>query len=63
MARRCDVCGKGRVSGSTVSHAVNHTKRTFKPNVQRIRVTRDGTTSRMNVCTRCLRSGKVTKAI
>ncbi len=63
MAKRCDVCGKGRVSGHTVSHAVNHTKRTFKPNVQKIRVAQDGRNVRMNVCTRCLRSGKVTKAI
>ncbi|MFP4200747.1 MAG: 50S ribosomal protein L28 [Bacillota bacterium] len=63
MARRCDVCGKGKTSGNTVSHAVNHNKRQFRPNIQKVRVKEDGRTRRINVCTRCLRSGKVTKAV
>ena len=63
MARRCDVCGKGQVSGNSVSHAVNHTKRTFKPNIQKIRVDVEGRTEKQNVCTRCIRSGAVTKSV
>jgi large subunit ribosomal protein L28 len=36
--------------------------RRFRPNLQEIRVSVNGGTKRMRVCTRCLRSGKVTKA-
>ena len=34
MARRCRVTGKGVLSGHTVSHANNKTKRKFRPNLQ-----------------------------
>jgi len=33
MARRCELTGKGPVSGNNVSHAVNKTKRRFLPNL------------------------------
>ena len=39
------------------------TKRRFDPNLQRVRVLLDGTAKRAYVCTRCLRSGKVSKAV
>ncbi len=39
------------------------TKRRFDPNLQRVRVVLDGTAKRVYVCTRCLRSGKVAKAV
>jgi large subunit ribosomal protein L28 len=39
------------------------TKRRFDPNLQRVRVLIDGTAKRAYVCTRCLRSGKIAKAI
>ncbi|MEF9475342.1 MAG: 50S ribosomal protein L28 [Candidatus Mariimomonas ferrooxydans] len=59
----CSVCGKKRMSGNNVSHANNRTKRVFSPNLQRVRAhTRHGT-KRIYVCTRCLRSGKVSKAV
>ena len=38
MARRCIVCDKGTVFGNTRSHAMNKTRRTWKPNLQRVRV-------------------------
>ena len=63
MAKRCDVCGKGKMPGHNVSHAINRTKRVFKPNIQRITVQTDDGREKMNVCTRCIRSGKVTKAL
>jgi len=33
MARRCELTGKGPVSGNNVSHAMNKTKRRFLPNL------------------------------
>ena len=63
MAQRCDVCGKGTLSGNAVSHAHNLTKRKWNPNLQRVRALVDGRAKNIDVCTRCLRSGKVTKAV
>jgi len=62
MAKRCEICGKGPVAGRTVSHAHNVGLRRFEPNLQPVRAIVNGATKRMRVCTRCLRSGKVTKA-
>ncbi len=61
MAQVCELCGKRPVVGNNVSHAHNKTKRRFKPNLQRVRAAVQGTTRRIRVCTRCIRSGKVTK--
>ena len=63
MAAVCEVCHKGPVSGNNVSHAHNVTKRVFKPNLQRIRVRQGSNSKRMRVCTRCIRSGRVEKAV
>jgi len=63
MARKCDICQKGKLSGNNVSFSVNRTKKHFKPNIQKVRVEIDGRTERLNVCTRCLRSGKVKKSL
>jgi large subunit ribosomal protein L28 len=49
------------MTGSTISHAHNVTKRRFNPNLQRIRTVMKGVQRRLRVCTRCLRSGKITK--
>ncbi len=61
MAQVCEICGKRPVVGNNVSHAHNKTKRRFKPNLQRVRAAVKGTRRRLRVCTRCIRSGKVTK--
>ena len=64
MARVCEVCGKKTIFGHNVSHAHNVTNRTWLPNLQRVRVqTPGGGSKRRRVCTRCLRSGKVVKAV
>jgi len=64
MARACEVCGKKTVFGHNVSHAHNVTNRDWKPNLQRVRVRIPGGGSqRKRVCTRCLRTGKVQKAV
>ena len=62
MAKRCDVCDKGRLVGNKVSHSNIKTKRVQQANLQPVRAMVDGKVTRMKVCTRCLRSGKVTKA-
>lgn len=59
----CAVCGKHKVAGNNVSHANNRTKRFFKPNLQRVRMITPKGPRRVHVCTRCIRSGKVQKAI
>ena len=55
MALRCDRCGKGVQYGHNVSHSKRRTKRLFKPNLHRARVTVGGVTKRMRLCTKCLR--------
>ena len=62
MAQKCAVCGKGTMSGHNVSHAHNLTKRKWNPNLQRVRALIDGRPRMVDVCTRCIRSGKVTKS-
>ena len=63
MANFCEVCGKGTMSGMNVSHSHVKTKKTWKPNIQRVRAIVDGEIKRVNVCTRCLRSGKVQREV
>lgn len=63
MARKCAVCGKGVQVGMQVSHSHIRNKRTWSPNLQRVRAMVDGTPRRILVCTRCLRSGRVKRAI
>jgi large subunit ribosomal protein L28 len=45
-----------------VSHSHRRTKRRWNPNIQRVRVLVDGTPRRLNVCTSCIRAGRVVKA-
>ncbi len=59
---KCDICGKGVTFGIKVSHSHRCSNRTFKPNVQKVKAIVNGTPCRVNVCTRCLRSGKVQRA-
>lgn len=63
MSRKCSVCGKSSLAGNNVSHAHNKTRRRFDVNIQKVRMVNDkGSVVREYVCTRCIRSGKVTKA-
>jgi len=61
MARVCRICGKRRSVGNSVSHANNKTKRTWQPNLQRVRGKFDGQVKRLLVCTDCIHSGRVQK--
>ncbi len=62
MAKRCDICDKGPMSGNHVSHAHNTVRRRFLPNLHRVRAQINGQTKKIRVCSSCLRSGKVVKA-
>lgn len=62
MANVCEICGKSPKFGRTVSHAHNVGPRRFNPNLQKIRAAVPGGAKRLRVCTRCIRSNKVTKA-
>ena len=61
MANLFEVCGKGERRRFNVSHSHLKTKRTWKPNIQRVRALVKGEITRLNVCTRCMRSGKVAR--
>jgi large subunit ribosomal protein L28 len=62
VASVCDVCGKGPGFGMSVSHSHRRTRRRFNPNIQTVRaLVGRGTRRRMNVCTSCLKAGKVTR--
>jgi len=61
MAFACEICGKKRLVGNKVSHSNIKTKTTQRPNIKRVKAVVDGTSKKINVCTRCLRSGKVVK--
>jgi len=63
VSARCDICGKGQKFGNQVSHSHIKTKRVWKPNLKRTQVMVNGTPKTIKVCTRCLRSGKVQRAV
>ena len=63
MSKVCSVCGKKPAFGNNRSHSMVATKRRFDPNLQRVRVVLNGTATRAYVCTRCLKGGKVLKAV
>src|SRR4029079_17054180 len=76
MARECEICGKKAVMGNSVTtrgkakylggvgtKVTGITRRQFKPNLQRVKVTIKGTNKTIDVCTQCIRSGAITKKI
>jgi len=76
MARVCEICKKRTTSGGSIARrglpkskggvglrTTGHTKRTFRPNIQRVRALVGGEVKRVSVCTRCLKGGKVTKPV
>jgi large subunit ribosomal protein L28 len=58
MSRRCEITGKGVLSGNNVSHANNKTRRRFLPNLQVTSLLSDilGSAVRMRLCTRAMRT-------
>ena len=62
MAAICDICGKKPFFGEQISHSQRSTKRRWNPNIQRVRALVGGAPKRLNVCTGCIKSGKIVKA-
>ena len=63
MSRVCEICGKRALVGMNVSHAHNRTKKKSYPNLQNVRIKTPKGPKEIKICTRCLRSGKVEKAV
>ncbi len=63
MARSCDICGKGKTFGNTVTFSNRKIPRAWSPNIRKVRAVVDGSVKRISVCTRCLRSGYVERAL
>ena len=72
MSRRCDVCGKEPQFGKKVSRlgknairrrVKSRSPRAWYPNTQSMRVTVNGTSARLKVCTSCIRAGKVLRRV
>jgi large subunit ribosomal protein L28 len=63
MSRTCDICGKHTVTGNSVSHAKNRTRRTWKPNLLKVRTEIGGTAVTLKICARCLKSDIITKKV
>lgn len=63
---KCEICNKsvnyGNKLSITRSHISKRTTRTFKPNIRTVKAIINGEPKKISVCTKCLRSGKVTKA-
>jgi large subunit ribosomal protein L28 len=63
MAAKCEVCGKQPSFGMNVSHSHRRTRRRWNPNIQRVRAVVGGSIRRVDVCSSCLKAGKVRKAV
>lgn len=76
MSRICAICGKKPVAGRTIvrrglakkkggvgQKITGITARRFSPNLKTVRALVDGTPKRIRVCVKCLKAGKVRKAL
>lgn len=62
MSKVCEICGKHAVAGRSVSHSHRTTNRKFRPNIQHVSVMVHGHRQKMNICSQCLKSGKVARS-
>lgn len=65
---KCELCEKSILNGRRISitrsQVSRRWKRTWKPNIKKIKIVEDNGTHRtINICTKCLRSGKVKRAV
>lgn len=75
MSRVCDICGKSKVSGGSITrkglakkqggigmHVVKNWKRMFNPNLQPARIKTESGVKKIKICTACIRTGNFEKA-
>ena len=60
---KCEICGKGVTFGIKMSHSHRRSNRAWKPNIKKVRAVVNGSVKSVHVCTRCLRSGNVQRAV
>ena len=63
LMAKCEICSKEISFGIKVSHSHRRANKAWKPNVRRVKAIVDGTPKKVYACTRCLRSGKVNRAV
>ena len=63
MSKVCEICGQGKVFGNKVTFSNKKISRSWAPNIRKVRAVVNGSVKRVNVCTRCLRSGYVERAL
>lgn len=74
MSRVCERCGKktqfgqqlarrglAKAKGGVGIKTTGVTKRPFKPNIQKVRAVVNGRTTRVRLCTKCMKSGGIQK--
>lgn len=62
MSHVCTICGKHPSAGRNVSHSHRVTNRMFRPNIQKVKAVVDGSVKQINVCTKCMKAGKITRS-
>ena len=62
MSKVCEICGKAPSAGRNVSHSHRVTNRTYRPNIQKVTIKVNGKVKRANVCTKCMKAGKIERA-
>jgi large subunit ribosomal protein L28 len=62
MSKICTVCGKHPAAGRNVSHSHRVTNRIIRPNIQKVHAVINGSVKQVNVCTKCMKAGKITRA-
>lgn len=63
MSKVCEVCGKEPLYGHNVSHSHKLTNRRWLPNLQKIKVRIGDGSRKLRVCTNCIRSNRIEKAV
>lgn len=61
MAAVCEYCGKKPWFGKQVSHSHRRSSKRWDPNIQRLKAVKDGRVQRVDICTSCLKAGKMVR--
>ena len=64
MGNQIETRGKAKYLGGVGTKITGITRREFKPNLQRVKITTpNGTNKYVRICTRCLKAGVIRKAV